>query len=215
MKLTGCVINRIKLEKIRLKAYEWTQSILVFIVRFHYPNKLILAATTGHGVPQLFRHDQIPILRAIWLVCVIGSATMCCVLFVSAIVVYFQYEVTTQLQQIDSSVVGIEFPMVSFCTLNQFSSQRGINYVLDKVRSVYGPNVSTLSDIYAKNGSKSFFELLYFLKLNAFSMKDPEKRSLGLTVEEIMIDCHYNSVPCNLTELEWYYSIDHGNCYRY
>jgi len=54
-----------------------------------------------------------------------------------------------------------------------------------------------------------------FVKFNAASLTDTEKRLFGLSKENFLT-CAFNLNKCNITkELTWFYSMDFGNCFQF
>jgi hypothetical protein len=44
---------------------------------------------------------------------------------------------------------------------------------------------------------------------------DEQRRRLGYSLEEILIECFYNNHVCDHRNFVWSYSIDNGNCYQF
>ena len=37
----------------------------------------------------------------------------------------------------------------------------------------------------------------------------------GFQLEEMLISCQYDLSPCSVSDFEWFYNFDYGNCYRF
>jgi hypothetical protein len=44
---------------------------------------------------------------------------------------------------------------------------------------------------------------------------DEQRRRLGYSLEEVLIECFYNNHVCDHRNFVWSYSIDYGNCYQF
>ena len=44
---------------------------------------------------------------------------------------------------------------------------------------------------------------------------DSYKRSLGYSIEEMLITCLYNNKQCAPRDFNWYYSYNYGNCFSF
>src|SRR5690606_35639629 len=42
-----------------------------------------------------------------------------------------------------------------------------------------------------------------------------EIKSLGMSLEDMLISCTYANTACTVNDFEWYYEFFYGNCYRF
>ena len=78
------------------------------------------------------------------------------------------------------------FPKVTFCNVNWFTTE------------------------YAYNLTQMGVEWSEIMSLSI-----DEKKQLGHSLENILIQCKYNNIPCDSTDFTWSFDPDYGNCYTF
>ena len=78
------------------------------------------------------------------------------------------------------------FPKVTFCNVNRFTTQYAFQLLETGIQN---SQIDALSN--------------------------EEKIKLGHNLEDILIDCHFNNMPCNYLNFTWSYDETYGNCYTF
>jgi hypothetical protein len=125
-------------------------------------------------------------VQFIWLIILLGSTGATFYFISKSIIDYLNYDVVSQTNII--SEIPTDFPTVTFCDNNQFSTK-----------------YSQQSLEYAIKNNKSFFTL--WLK------SDEELKKFGFEYNQIM-SCTFMYENC-LNDLHWYWSNEYGNCWQF
>jgi len=157
----------------------------------------IIEDSTMHGIPRLIKSKSL-ISKIIWALFFVTCAAGCIYLILSSVCTYFEYGDVTSIEIITE--IPAKFPVVSICNLNKILKTH--------------PVVSEILDMFANftpNDSKDFFIINSLTNLN-----DTIKRSLSYSLNETIIQCSFNLIPCNITrDFTWFFSAFYGNCYSY
>ena len=78
------------------------------------------------------------------------------------------------------------FPKVTFCNVNWFTTE-------------YAYNLTQMGVEWSE----------------IMSLSTDEKKQLGHSLENILIQCKYNNIPCDSTDFTWSFDPDYGNCYTF
>ena len=150
-------------------------------------------------LPNLYR-SQNDLLKIIWLTLSIISASVCGWLMSRSIMDYYNYDVVTKTEV--KYETYFKFPMITICNLNPFTTE----YSNEFIRSYL-------------NTSNPDFENGFFMSYSIFkhiekNLTDPYL--FGRRIDELIIDCSYGSIKCDLKEdFQHYYDLRLGNCYRF
>lgn len=180
-----------------------------------------LLDTDFHGLPRIPRQTRL-LIRIIWIVSFFLSAGTCGFLVVRTIEGYLQYDVYSKYDVMHETAAL--FPTVTICNQNPFATDEAFGYV----ERIMKENNITFESIENMNDSKGYKSLGLKLKqdianvrflalLNTDSSNGSEtlKRSLGLTKQEFVISCEYETNECSDDDFEWYFDSWYGNCFQY
>ena len=84
-----------------------------------------------HGLPNLSRSKYKPI-KFMWLVLTIGFAGSSFYFIIRSLIDYFHYNVSTEVRMIYEN--DLEFPSISICNKNKFSTNMSIDYIKQLTR---------------------------------------------------------------------------------
>lgn len=168
--------------------------------------------STTHGLDRIFKRKN-PLIKLFWLSCFMLSAAACLYMIVLNITSYLNYDTVTRAQQIFLS--SAEFPAVTVCNLNAFSSNKSIDFIEkllvdNKIVSDYSSNES-LGNVLADK----LLIYKYLTSANALepNLTDEFRKSLGYELKDMLITCLYNLSPCSADDFVWFHDIVFGNCY--
>ncbi|CAF1056474.1 unnamed protein product [Brachionus calyciflorus] len=172
--------------------------------------------TTSHGFANMVRTDSW-IIRIIWLILVIIFMGYCIYTVVQIILTYFSFSVVVSYQVLSDS--PSPFPAVTICNLNPFdvatenTTGAYINYAL-KANSIT-PNISISGEEKGITLVQQAASILRAYATADRNLTDEDRKSLGFTMDTMLVSCFYNHEECNTTEFSWFYDSDYGNCYTF
>lgn len=121
---------------------------------------------------------------------------------------YLEYEVVTEIRTIGQSQAP--FPTVIICNKNFVVNQKSADYVDQKLKDT---SIQELTD----NLIEYYDPLRYYFtsSLNIPEMSDAERQSYGLQMNEMIIRCSFNNVPCNMSYWTPRYDSYFANCFMF
>jgi hypothetical protein len=140
-------------------------------------------------------------VQFIWLLILLGSTGATFYFISKSIIDYFNYDVVSQTTVINE--VPTQFPAVTFCDNNPFSTEEAHIY-MKNIADANGilPNVLP-------------YQTTFLTQLNASSpsTSDEIRTKLGLKVNQILTSKYANN-DCK-SDLHWFWSLSYGNCYTF
>jgi len=169
---------------------------------------------TAHGFPKIFNTKRYTV-KFLWFLALVASISYCIFNVYEEIVKYFHYEYTTHLETIVE--IPSQFPAITLCTINSLKTKEAENLVMNIFKADYGIDL---------NGNHSLSPLELIEKLDHVNMKarlraflpeygDEQRRRLGFSLEDTLIECFYNHQVCSHRDFVWSFSLDYGNCYQF
>lgn len=166
--------------------------------------------STAHGIPNIFRLES-RLLKIIWILCFLASFAYCSYTIVNIVVVYLEYGVLINQEVV--SEAPVDFPAVTVCNLNAFdkrNAQTYINQVLAK------NNISYVSDINRIDiPPTKVNNLIKASIIGNKSFTDDDIKSMGFSIDYMLLTCYFNNVPCNQSDFRWVYDFDYTNCWQF
>ena len=175
-------------------------------------------SSTSHGICKLFRQNFL-IIRVIWLICFLASSTYCCYSIYSSVVNYYGYSIVDQITSRHQHPVT--FPAITFCNQNTFTTKEGLDFVdrITREKKINKSNFSQFDETVRPYPSNDIIADDFLLKMiiqnYAMSQNESYRKSFGHSLDDFMISCIFSSMPCNRTEIEWFYHLEHGNCFQF
>lgn len=164
--------------------------------------------STTHGIPHFFRRQNW-LIRIIWAACFLAAAVVCNYLIAQSIFNYFNYNTVTKAQRVHR--ISSEFPTVSVCNLNPFTTNKSHEFV----KSILDQNnLNTPWNTVFESTLKS---MKYVVSLSAYSnnLTDSDRKLFGYELKDMLLSCTFSLLPCSVNDFEWYYDMFYGNCYRF
>ena len=170
--------------------------------------------STSHGIPQALRNSHAS-LKILWTVCFLVSAVLCAIVVINSIDEYFEYDVVTKIRVIEKE--SLEFPTITLCHTSPFSTRNGSDFfweiVLNHTKKFADNKNFTLFN-YTSYLNTELVPSLYY-QLNNPKFNDNQKKSLGLSIENMLYYCQFHLSECNSRNFKWYFHLEYGNCYQF
>jgi hypothetical protein len=141
-------------------------------------------------------------VQFIWLIILLGSTVGTFYFITKSILDYLNYEVVSQTNIV--SEIPIDFPAVTFCDANVFSTTYS-QHLLEDVANRIG-----IKDF--DNQSDTLLYLSIFQASNA-SISDEERKKFGFGLNQIS-KCEFINDNC-LNDLNWIWLQEYGNCWQF
>ena len=172
---------------------------------------------TTHGLPNLSR-TKYTFIKIMWLVLTISSAGVSVYFITETLSEYAEYSVTTEVRLINSEE-SLEFPTISICNKNRFSTNYSIDLVNDLIKSKYNRSFedyfhSTYSDLKLSLLVKSFLQdndIKYIFS----NIEINEREKFTLSLKDSLINCRFMDQNCSHLDFEWFFNSKYGNCYKF
>lgn len=144
--------------------------------------------------------------KIFWILILLGSLSVTAWIMSWSIQDYLAYDVVSRIRIIYEKPA--EFPAVTICDNNQFTTEKGLDLV-----NVFYNSITCQNPLYS-NLSR---QLECSKTLAAGVVTDPLYRyeytkHLGLNLNQI--SCVYNNVNCT-DDMRWLWQFDYGNCYQF
>jgi hypothetical protein len=139
-------------------------------------------------------------VQFIWLLILLCSTGATFYFISKSLIDYLNYDVVSQTTVINE--VPTQFPAVTFCDNNPFSTEEAQIYM------------ESVADYKGYVPLQSPFETMFLSQLNASSpsTSDELRKKLGLKLSQIT--CIYANNDCE-SDLHWFWSFSYGNCYTF
>ena len=134
-------------------------------------------------------------------------------------------ETVSKMQTIDET--PSEFPTVSICDSNPYTTSQA-QYLLEHLMQIFvsydiSSGLSQLGfyNYYLSQNDNSIKSSFYLYKFASTYTNDPsfnnsQRKSLGWDLFQVMINCTFNRIKCDLNnDFQWYFSPQYGNCYHF
>ena len=169
---------------------------------------------TAHGFPKLFIAKRLTV-KFLWSLALIASISLAIYYIYKELVKYFHYEYESHLETIFER--PSLFPAITLCHINSLKSKEAENLVVDIFKADHGIDL---------NGNHSLTPHELIEKLEYVTLKarlrtflpeygDENRRRLGFSLEETLIECFYNHHSCDHRDFIWTFSLDYGNCFQF
>ena len=185
------IIFHAKLNRIKEELIEWSLQI-----KFDCYSKIF--------------HSKQFLVQCVWLglfVCFSGFTAY----FVSKnIIDFFEYETVANIDIIKEKPT--EFPAVTICNSNPFTTQLAQQLISNITKSNFGKDLNDFGTDQIFYNLSDVYELA---KMNVFrkAYGDNKRKSLG---NKILVDvCTFNNQKCSEEDFTWYYYYIYGNCMQF
>ena len=192
-------INKIEsnlMKKIKLESIECIQSLTI------------------HGLPNLFRTKFISI-KIFWFIMTLASMTTSVYFIFKTLSEYYEYNVTTEVRLKDLDQT--EFPTISLCNRNQFSTEYAVGFIRDRLKSEFN-----LSFENANDSKKIPLDILLKLRdeMNVnnellANVTIEDRQNFTASISDSLMYCKFGDNNCSHSDFEWFYSSSFGNCNKF
>ncbi len=170
-------------------------------------------STSIHGIPNISRTKHTSI-RILWLIVCLAISLVCILSIRSQYQRFLDYPVSTVNKLIYENQV--DFPNVAVCNINPFVTDNSVQYLLAYIKNqnITADNplnlteVELINDILRKNNAFLRKLLTELRRLDNKTLK-----TFGLSPQKTFLSCQFLNVDCNLTDFEWLFDFDYGNCH--
>jgi hypothetical protein len=163
----------------------------------------IILASSLHGIPGILRTKR-TFFKLVWAISFIISASVCAFMLINSINDYFKYEIVT------TTTVKTEmpsaFPEITICNSNPLMTDEAIKYVNTILDEWNLTNKEVWDAFYEDNGKMDFTSMnLYMSKLAILAkaqnknLTDEFRKSLGFSIDDMLISCVFSLTNCSLT----------------
>lgn len=197
--------SRKKVEKTKEKAAEtkWEQ-VKKEVFEF-------CARTDINAFTKVFEYTN-PFAKLAWLGFLLGALAFTGWVMIMGVMDFLQWPVQSQIGVYFENPT--EFPAVTFCDVNPFTSAES-QVVYDNITTQY-QNTRTKS-----NDTISILTNPDLYSMAAFTYSEDYKKKLGLNINHLKDNqsgtfafCKYNNTDC-VNDLHWYWDYEYGNCFQF
>jgi hypothetical protein len=129
---------------------------------------------------------------------------------------YFAYSVITNSDILRE--LSTPFPTVTLCDYNMFNTEEGYEFV-KRARSGFN-NIFSKSEQSNKSKIRTIQSEIKYSKSLLYQNKTlynnfELRKNLSLTLDKMILGCYFGSKECNISDFEYFFDINFGNCYRF
>jgi hypothetical protein len=151
-------------------------------------------------------------------VCFLISIAACAFLIVCTTLDYLGFDVATQIQVVDVSGTGLDFPQVDINSMRFFASPVAQANLLQSMRAKFGQEVANVSDVFTQKRVSEADYLSFITDTKATLNADftnAQKQALGYGQSNTILSCKYNTNECNSSQIKWFFDRLFGNSYSF
>ena len=181
----------------------------------------ILDNSLAHTIIAILETPHM-LLKSYLIVFVTVTSALAAYMLINASLSYFSYEVITTSRTMFE--MPAEFPRVSICNSYIFTTEYALE-VLRGINKEIFPNATTdifntetmnrRSDFLSRKQISEVTSRVAIRRVNMNSFPDERRKRLGHTIQDILIDCSFNSVTCTASDFTWSFDPVLGNCYSF
>lgn len=152
----------------------------------------LATASTMHGIPNVLKTRHIAI-KVIWMMFFLASSAVCVKFIFDSIQQYFSFEVVSSVRIIPN--IPAEFPVITICNRNSLNT----NYSYQEMKK-YGVLVDNVQIL---------------LKYNSPLVTDAQRKLLGYSMEDMLIECSFSDRNCYAKDFVWQFDRFYLNCFSF
>ena len=168
------------------------------------------------GVLKVAHADHM-IIKVFWIVALVIASGLCAYLIVESVVTYLEYRVFTTSRTVIETPT--EFPKVTICNYNQFSTKYAYE-LISSINDEYYPGQNVFDAAQTQNmSSVDKYNLILSVYTHVTSrvlsknFSDTERQKLGQSLDDILYSCLFNNQACSADDFVWRYDRYYGNCW--
>lgn len=127
---------------------------------------------------------------------------------------YFEYGTVASVSKYLSTVQT--FPAVTICNVNalDFSNPNTSAYAQAVLLTEHlSPTIVPSTGEYSIYLVRKYMSIIKSNALTNINGNSSYIRTLGYSIDSMLISCYFNGNPCSSSDFYWYYSYEYGNCY--
>ena len=176
----------------------------------------VFSTSTMHGLSRIIKTKNW-IIKIIWLIFLLTSIGAFINYSIESLYDFLDYKVTTEIRTIYETPTI--FPTVTICNKNMFTTDFGIEAIRLTMNDLNIPDIlnytvfanMSLQDRYIASDNVTFGAANRVFKYSA-----RDKRKLGHSIEDFLIECKFDDVFCKISDdFIWYFDQLYGNCFKY
>ena len=159
--------------------------------------------------PKIFQTNNL-LLQVIWTLVFLLFSMVTSGLVIKSLLEYFEYQVITQIKIVHE--IPTEFPTVTICDANPFTTKDAEFLIRNVTQNEYGSDIENYSYTQFDRNTSNITELM---RMHINGLNKTQKQALGLRKEQIW-RCIYDKKRCNTkVDLTWSFNNRWGNCYQF
>ncbi|CAF0806060.1 unnamed protein product [Brachionus calyciflorus] len=168
-----------------------------------------LETSTSHGIPNIVRNKNW-IIKIIWTICFSVSFAYCVYNLTKSFEIYFSYETDTKVT--NNRLASIDFPTITICNKNKFNLAKNANISnkMIELKNFYIENFIQLTPYSINVFDILSYNLFYDYLQNPYYFKEA-----GFELEQILLNCKFNSMICNKDNFGKVFSPLSGKCFTF
>ena len=163
--------------------------------------------STSKILPKIFQKKHF-YTQVIWIIFFVISSTVSFALVIKYVKDYLEYKVDVKVEIVYEWPT--KFPAITFCNLNPFYKTRAekfLNYTYPMVLNTI-PNNKTVMSL-----ANTQQELLRASTI--INLSPADRKYVGHDIQDMLISCFYNGIPCDEKNFSLTFNYYYGNCYTF
>lgn len=157
-------------------------------------------------------------IKLMWTFFTLVCTGFCLFLIEENVKNYLEFNVVTRVRIINE--FPSDFPTISICNLNQFTTNYSVQFLKNFARENNYPDIFNLTNLDLLNITEydsllSVFSDLALFNVSSLNLTNDEKMRFSFAMDEMLISCYYDNVPCAFSQFEYYFDSIMGNCYKF
>ena len=165
-------------------------------------------------------HSKRLFFKIAWSLVFMLLLAICSYTIIVAYLKYLAYDIVTLIRE--RTEMPAKLPAITVCNANGLTTSAGImwasnvyaKYNISKKNNYIGAQPS----LYNLLNSKGNIVLPKVMAMTAAlnpQINDTFRKSLGLSMKDMLISCTFNAAECTADDFVWFYENNYGNCFRF
>ena len=175
----------------------------------------VFSKSTMHGVARIFTSKNM-LITVMWVVFLVGCCGLFAYMAILSLLNYSLHEVTTKIRTIYERPTL--FPTITICNKNLYTTDYALEQLRNDIDSYHLPNLFNYTELLKLNfyDRKNLISgILYTFSDKIGIYSESEKKKLGHTIDDMLIECIFNNKECTQHEVVWYFDKLYGNCFKF
>ena len=174
------------------------------------------------GIVKIIEKKRIA-MKIFWSLALFVTLGTCALLLIKAVLDFLAYEVVTTITV--RNEIPAKMPTIILCNTNPLMTTNAIQFA-SYIYSLYNvAHINNYLHFYLRQtqfprtlNNKADIRLPRVMVMAAAlepQLSDVFRKSLGMTIEDMLISCTFNSLKCTPDNFIWKYDPYYGNCYKF